>query len=815
MSISAFKGYARSQRLQATEESFAMGMAYTEAPLKEGYLKELVNFNIDSTGELIRPRPGLQAYSEASSDTSMLYDGNAQILTGRVCSEANAVQHGQIITGLVSDALIPGTDLYKGVIAVNTLDATSDVSKFDTSLEHYALKQSVTLADTTDAWCMFKKPKQANAHGIKLEDASNLARHVGTYAFNNAYYYFIDGAAFTRGLYKTEFDTTAGQYISTKLAPKGLTPKEAVTWGYNMYSDKPYDFVCKVSTVGAVQLLGILPYDTAGELVTTPRTNASYTFKCFYEAPTNTKYKIVWEAKSLVETAWNPVKILDNYVFGTALNDNAAPLSIDYSAAVANTLIRVTCTSYTAANVLNTVPEQVMVVSFNLNPADYNDVANSKQVTYDLYKCSGMTYWRNRLVCYGFSEDPTVMLMSDVNDPTYFPYPNSADVFDEPIVYALPFLDKLLVFTATKIYQLVLYSDGLTWTKTELQRNLVINDWDIHLTKVIKNMAFFKSGNYFFMIVPKSASLTGELVLAPITKSIQSYFDHFERSITNTLKETYGFTGTFTLVHYYNYLDYEDVHNVYVFKTLKGSYINVGILYSTVSRSWRLYVYESQNVLVPYTQDATQKGVMMSLFSNTVGATKRQAFQFLGYSPDSMVDKYVNNVENLLQGASEIKNYQFLDTGFRDNNVQLKKRYREFQFNINNIDLQKLQFYTGFLIDGEERKEYNRYTVRHIVEPTDPNYGTLILERELLNPVGTPSNTLLADSTLATTGLQVYNDFDHWLLDESVFPTIPLWKIRIPVSGKGYAPRVKLISCNEANFELLDIAWVYRTLYSR
>ena len=129
--------------------------------------------------------------------------------------------------------------------------------------------------------------------------------------------------------------------------------------------------------------------------------------------------------------------------------------------------------------------------------------------------------------------------------------------------------------------------------------------------------------------------------------------------------------------------------------------------------------------------------------------------------------------------------------------------------------LQKLEFYTGFIIDGEERKEYNRYNVTHIVDPANPQYGTLILERELLNPVGIPSNTLLAESTVTATGLNVYNDFDHWLLDESVFPTVPLWKIRVPVSGKGYAPRVKLISCNESNFELMNIAWVYRTLYSR
>jgi hypothetical protein len=459
---------------------------------------------------------------------------------------------------------------------------------------------------------------------------------------------------------------------------------------------------------------------------------------------------------------------------------------------------------------LNTNPEQVIVVSFTLNPADYNAAANAQQVNYDLHKCSGMTYWQNRLVCYGFKEDATMLLMSDVNDPTYFPYPNSADIYDEPIVYVVPFLTKLLVFTSTRLYQVSLSSDGTSFYKTEIQRNLLIKDWDIHLTKVIKNMLFFKSGNYFYMIVPKTTSTTGELSLAPISRNMQPYFDDFLVNATNTLREAYGFTGTLTLVHYFNYLDYEDVHNVYSFKTNTGKFINLGILYNTVTRSWRLYVYESQSVRVPYTQDATQKGIMMELFNNS----GKLAIQFFGYDTQNFIDQYINNT-TLKVTDSVLKNYQYIDTGYRNHDSEIKKRYRELQFNINNIDLQKLSFYTGFIIDGEERREYNKYNVVHITDVNSPDYGTLVLERSLLNPSVTPSNTLLAESTELPTGLHEYNDYDHWLLDESIFPIVPLWKIRVPVSGKGYAPRIKLISCNECKFELLNFAWVYRTMNSR
>ena len=50
-----------------------------------------------------------------------------------------------------------------------------------------------------------------------------------------------------------------------------------------------------------------------------------------------------------------------------------------------------------------------------------------------------MTYWKNRLFVYGVPKDRTILFSSDINDPTYFPYPYGADLFDEPIIHVMPF----------------------------------------------------------------------------------------------------------------------------------------------------------------------------------------------------------------------------------------------------------------------------------------------------------------------------------------------------------------------------------------
>jgi hypothetical protein len=211
--------------------------------------------------------------------------------------------------------------------------------------------------------------------------------------------------------------------------------------------------------------------------------------------------------------------------------------------------------------------------------------------------------------------------------------------------------------------------------------------------------------------------------------------------------------------------------------------------------------------MIPYKADATQRGTLCASGSNAYLIP-----QLLRFSATENSDHYIpigigtDNCDTLFAANHVFFNWQYIDTGYREHSSNFKKRYREMQFVINNISNRALNFYTDFYIDGEERKDRYTYSVVQELDTNSPNYGIITIERQLVAPIQSPSTTMLAgDST----------DTSCWQLDVSPFPEISFWKARQQVSGKGYAPRYLIISKNEEQFELLNISWVYRALYSR
>jgi hypothetical protein len=110
------------------------------------------------------------------------------------------------------------------------------------------------------------------------------------------------------------------------------------------------------------------------------------------------------------------------------------------------------------------------------------------------------------------------------------------------------------------------------------------------------------------------------------------------------------------------------------------------------------------------------------------------------------------------------------------------------------------------VIDGDIRKPLYQYTAHQELDPANPDYGLLTLEKVPVDPFILPGSTLLSGND---------TDYNCWTLDVSRFPDNLLWKVRIPVSGKGYSMKMVLISYNERNFELLNNIWIYRMLNSR
>lgn len=753
-----FKTYEREERIKMTEESFASGMSFTNAPLDEGFVKELINFDIKDEGEMLVPRPGLTIVEVSNNADPSSISDTSILISGKHCIQPNCEEVTQILTGVVSSEKIPDTKLYKGDLSVHST-ITNELSS------HY-------LGDSFK----YVRPTKAEIHNIPISDTTPIARHVGTFAFNNDYYCFNDN------LIHTKYDILQRKYVSEPIEHVNITPKEAVLWGYNMALNDPYTFTCSYAT-GTPQLLGLLPYSSSNKLNLTPKVNEGIKLICYWAAPQGASYKLVWEWKDIAGSTWSTIE--EQNVTISDLNAWA----VNFSSPVPQLMVRLTVHEK-GADIKTALPLQVMVVGFNFSQSDYGSTANVDTKNYTLNTATGMTYWQNRLVLYGVKEDPTILFISDINNPGYFPYPNNVDIFDEPIIYAVPLLDSLLVFTTTSLYMLTLSEDFTSWNKSLIQSHLNINDWDLHLIRVVKNMVFFKSGNYYYMVVPKLNSTTGELVIAPISKPIASLLDNFMENVEKILKNIYNYSEVVELIHYYNYLDYEDVHNIYVFRTPKGELINFTLLYNTVSRYWRIYISESNTILKPYRQDATKKGSLMAL-------NKDKGIDFVEYSDTSIADTYVDNI---------FKNYQYVDTGFKNHISDYKKRYREFQLKINNISQKELKFYTTFKIDSDLRRDCYKYTTIHHIDEGSPLYGTLTVSRELIDPSIIKSATVLASTD---------DDLDCWSLDNSIFPDAMFWKVRVPVSGKGYTPRLTVLSKNQKAYELLNMAWVFRLLYSR
>lgn len=838
MALYAYKdtSFKRGHRVQNIEETFSKGMSYTSAPLAEGYNRVLVNLDMQDSGNSVTPRLGLRA-------DSYMYNGWPSIGSDEDNNlfeivEAHAFDDRKLLetiwyTGRNNEGNIFGKYVTAGTIYCDTFDYPGYGSQ-----NHADTLDGARLTHTAHLMSNFG----AEIHGMQLLQKINVdaptvtetpntlgVRVIGTWAYNNNYYFYDDlgrccvYSYYPEDVYETPSSEIAKHYKNDPkldtFTPKALTAKEAVTYGYNMLLEDPYHFV---NTAGGnvLEFTGLLPY-VNGELCMTPVQNQDIYFRATGIIPQNKRYKFVAEWSSMRSTSWNRIK---EWTADTGADSANLEIGFAFTPPVEEAIIRISAypvTDNTAAD----IADSVLAVGFSFKRAGYSNTINSDKKQYSIHKASGICYWKNRIVAWGVPEDDTILFVSDVNDPTYFPYPNNIETFTSSIQYCTPFGDDLLVFIADALYIIALADDGASWTCKCLQRNLSIAAWDVHLVQTVKNMLFFKSGNYYYMVVPKSSSLTGELTIADVSKPMRGFFDNFKTSVLEILNNTYMPEVEYTdfgIAHYYNYLSKDSVHNVYMLivpgiHETHDTYVNLDVIYDTVNRTWRVYTYGSSARLVPHNTSSTQDTMFVSKFQFETD-NKRTGVQHLVWSVERE-DMYLQHNDARLATAGDehikpsanqkqsiIGNRQLIDTGYREHASNFKKRYRELQFTINNMSFSALQFYMSFLIDGALRKSWYDYEIVQDTNPESTTYGVISVRRVLLPSM---SNTSGSPVTPSTTVL------DDWMLDMSAFPDNGYWKCRVAVSGKGYVPRMLINSPNVKIFELLNISWVYRTLYSR
>ena len=878
----------RGERQATVDTTFNSGMSFSNGTIEEGFVKTLVNFDFAEDKKVLVPRAGMRVcefvFPDMNTplvDEDLLLDENVCIKDMRECVE-NGVTYRQCILGLPDSE-----DITKGKIWVATFRKNEEsITDLQVGDEIIDLDLSDCIFNGNSIDCVYYGANLQEIHGVKLRQDARIGFPVGSFAFGNSYYFFalVDGDSV---LYRTKFQPSidsniGGFYVFEEVDIKTLTASEAVQFGYNMLSDNPYSFKNEEGS-SVIILTGILPYlssDSEAPLVMTPKKNQKLFYRTYYSGTMGQTYRFLYEWRTLSEDEWNTI---GEETFVLALDK---PAEMAFEAPNEEIMIRVS--AYNVNGETPETPEHAMTVGFDFSINEHGTTSNLEQKNYDLGTASGMTVWKNRLVLWGVTEDPTVMFVSDLNEPAYFPYPNNITVFDNPIISVLEFMDKLIVFTTDKCYQVALSETGDSWISTVIQANLHIDMWDKHLIQAVRNMIYFKSGNYYYMIVPKAQSTTGELTLAPISNSMTEFFNHFMVNVEGVFKDTYGEVfphnndvARYDLITYFNYLDYEDVHNLYVFAWNGNSdLIHFDIIYNTVSRHWRISILEKPQILYPFRHDATQTGIFATTSVVYVkalnGTSQKRIIQLYKANPlfvkdffippvydmlytndsdfygvllvddglifpdnsgdidgdnfniyDIVIDSNTNldegilgllgstsyisgfkisvladNLKYLIEHYDEFfifRNYQFVDTGYRADNVHLYKRYRELQLQVNSVDGKDMQFGTEFYIDGDIRKSIYCYNPPQIIEEMTPGFATAYIE---------PYAYIDVDSELI-------DKSNLWTIEQHLYPEVNLWRIRIALSGKGAAPRLKLCSRNEVRYQLLGLNWIYRIMNMR
>lgn len=588
-----------------------------------------------------------------------------------------------------------------------------------------------------------------------------------------------------------------------------------------------------------------------------------------------------WEWREATSSDWVVIKE-ETAPFPTDDDENYLPLTCDFSLSTENSIIRLSLFDAilkekdTQNEIINKrlASTTVGITAITTQTEQKTNIVNT--VNYDLSLPMKQLSWGNRLVkYYGISdvrfshgnsyndvrvppEFSNLLFVSAVNSPDYFPYPNSVDTFDEPIVGCANYGDDLLVFTKAKLYRLTYNTSDQGWTKALIQDKFSIDtvrettvvrnkditssnvDPDYQFGKVsyetqtmlytpIRQYAAYRSNKRIFMILP-SKNGTGNVTLAPISNAIKELLDPIELrpgvvnpSERNPLKEIlkqilkitirsgtlvdYGinsYTSKMWLHADYNNIIYSLIYSVYYANTTHD--ICVQFRYNIDLYSWTVYMFELHGSDVRPVYHANTKTLYYDTYRVFGDGDTKQLLSFRCVQDTQNIKDECKAPTGVTPPKYIMKNYQYFDTGNREINTDIQKRFREWQLKFVNPEATLLQFYTNFYIDNRLRDTFQQLS--GYSKSVENGAGFEYVLSETYNP----NLHIAAGATLGANSTFIPGDV--WELGLSNLDTVPYVKVRKPVSGKGYTPRLVLYTFDEKNWELFNITWVYRTMTS-
>lgn len=680
-----------------------------------------------------------------------------------------------------------------------------------------------------------------------------------------------------RALHLVERKLTGGQTMRYAMGmnvnPQTPAASEVINYGYNMLLKHPYNLKSdNAYTANTILLEGILVKDP--KTLNTrlhARVGENLRFELLYK--TNKDYmnsvqgiRVRWELTdttssgntTVLKDVWESEVYKANSDIYYEFQPSYKTFSIlckvyresDVQEVLADTTLPTLEDKY---NGLSPV-RSITLASYTLTDRTVNRQAELKE--FDLTTAIGMTPWLERFVLWGVEGAATNIFVSDAGTTNYFPYPNGYDEFPSKVVKCLPYGQQLLVITETELYLCTMNNDGLTFTKQCIQTGLNIDPKEKDNIVTIHNMVSFFSNEKIYLIVPKSGSMSGELQLAPISNQINYLLKDLDNNILDIVRRMYGLeehilwqrvqelynpTEAFESVQLhrinkYVYVEGAKVCYTYVYNLLVHTPNNayalikdkllVNLIYSTTTRVWSLNIHQgSEYQQVPFENGSSIERQSML----TLKRLKVSPFPLKEYLCLLIVRRNNNSVTDVIRGdtikatpevpSEDIrhvyKNYQFLDTGYRLNDASRKKRFREVQFNLNNIDGFDIPMGCAIFVDDNERKLMYNYSVN--ITRTSNN-GAEAVVTQSMDTHGLVRNTTLgarADEIVHYNAEYATGPDNMFVLDTTKFEHVSNYKVRIKTSGKGYAPRAQLLFKPLGYYELYYINWVYRSMSQR
>ena len=808
-----YKTYKRNERKATTEQVFAYGMKYSDSPLPPGHCKLLINMVPKDRGRCARPRGGWKVLGSVAVESHgsevpllqqpYLHHSGTSFITDPITHQTRLIRYSLAVDASRTSRNPDYVNLSNVWLMVDPDTPLPVVGE-----EH----QSIIIPDgNIQPIKQQRHHPMTHMHNMRVEQISPS----GVYGIIEGNTYLLTPTGLGRmHLYYEQF---AGQwepyYKIMPVTPLSIMPLQAVNYGYNMLLDNPYHFE---NTPGPdFRGQGILPYDPqTNQLLMSADVGKPIRFKLIYQYKQNTDYRIKWQIQELGSS--NLITIQEANKSPTY--KNGQEIYIDYTPPYKR--FSLIATTYESHN-LNEPIRVTILSAYTLSDGVNRDKAVAKN--FDLKTAQQMCSWKNQLVLWGVTGADMSIFISEVNDPTYFPFPHNMVSFSSRVLKAFPYQDDLIVITENSIELVKLEEVG--FSTVTVQSNLHLTESDIIAMYGIRNLVCFKDSKYYFMIVPDAKNKEGLLQIAPISENITYLLDDFETQIKNILFASYGLGARFKckydditieLFDYTSIPDSSRLRHVYKLKITIPNvdilYVDFHLVYDTIFRTWHIEIVQSTKANIHLYQSIAT-GHSYFLVINHVTSESNwttRNIQIIQIDETSTSDEF--SLDN--HQTRYLNNIQVLDTGKRNINGNIKKRMRSIILEINNVDAKEIQLHHLAVLDDQYRSSILSYNIYHETDPNSPAYGHIYIEQDIKDP----GATILPDVIQTFyTAHKIYGEtiLDFLSLGNSQFPEQTVLKLHLATSGKGYYPRLIFITQNSHMYELNQITWVYRDINMR